>query len=275
MSEFNGFHPETLAGPAVNLGAQLFKGVGQALTGQPGEALVTLMPPVAKKFVGLAADGFKVRDYNDRPVLDPTGGEMVGMALGFQPSRLTEWNTMQRVALGAEKMEAQRKKMFTRVLPIRRWRANSVISGKHCARRCRRSPTSTRKRRQGQRPGLPWSFSSPGICAAKEVGRSSTPRRCECSSMNVNLPTEMQRKQFEARVLQGLGVRMDQRSLKRAQTMDALRAQNPRLTRYELNRLADASERRQGLTPMPAEVGAAGSLPEHGHNVRGSDVSDR
>src|SRR4029077_13839202 len=63
ISEFNGFHPETLAGPAVNLGAQLFKGVGQAITGQPGEALVTLMPPALKKFVNLAMDGYKIRDY--------------------------------------------------------------------------------------------------------------------------------------------------------------------------------------------------------------------
>ena len=54
VSEFNGFQPENLAGPAVNMGAQLFKGVSQALTGQPGEALLTLMPPVAKKFANLA-----------------------------------------------------------------------------------------------------------------------------------------------------------------------------------------------------------------------------
>ena len=42
VSEFNGFQPENLAGPAVHLGAQLFKGVSQALTGRPGEAALTL-----------------------------------------------------------------------------------------------------------------------------------------------------------------------------------------------------------------------------------------
>ena len=261
MSEFNGFHPETLAGPAVNLGAQLFKGVGQALTGQPGEALVTLMPPVAKKFVGLAADGFKVRDYNDRPVLDPTGGEMVGMALGFQPSRLTEWNTMQRVALGAEKMEAQRKKMFTQGL------ANQALEGKFgdirqtLRQKMQEEPNfdAEAAARSAARAAVELQF--PRDLRREGSGSEQYAKTLRMFNMNVNLPTEMQRKQFEARVLQGLGVRMDQRSLKRAQTMDALRAQNPRLTRYELNRLADASERRQGLTPMPAEVGAAGSLP--------------
>jgi hypothetical protein len=260
MSEFNGFHPETLAGPAVNLGAQLFKGVGQALTGQPGEALVTLMPPVAKKFVGLAADGFKVRDYNDRPVLDPTGGEMVGMALGFQPSRLTEWNTMQRVALGAEKMEAQRNKMFTQGL------ANQALEGKFG------DIKQALRQKVQEDPNFKWEDAARSAArAAVELqfprdlrregsGSEQYAKTLRMFNMNVNLPTEMQRKQFEAQVLQGLGVRMDQRSLKRAQTVDALRAQNPRLTRYELNRLADASERRQGLVPVPA-VGAAGSLP--------------
>jgi hypothetical protein len=261
MSEFNGFHPETLAGPAVNLGAQLFKGVGQALTGQPGEALVTLMPPVAKKFVGLAADGFKVRDYNDRPVLDPTGGEMVGMALGFQPSRLTEWNTAQRVALGAEKMEAQRNKMFTQGL------ANQALEGKFG------DIKQTLRQKVQEDPKYDWQAAARSAArAAVELqfprdlrregsGSEQYAKTLRMFNMNVNLPTEMQRKQFEAQVLQGLGVRMDQRTLKRAQTVDALRAQNPRMTRYELNRLADAAERRQGLPPVSAEVGVAGSLP--------------
>ena len=102
VSEFNGFQPENLAGPAVNLSTTLFKGVSQALTGQPGEAVLTLMPPVAKKFANLVADGFKVRDYNGKPVLDPTGGEVVGMALGFQPKRLSDWNKTQRIAISAE-----------------------------------------------------------------------------------------------------------------------------------------------------------------------------
>src|SRR5580765_2747840 len=261
MSEFNGFHPETLAGPAVNLGTQLFKGVGQALTGQPGEALITLMPPVAKKFVGLAADGFKVRDYNDRPVLDPTGGEMVGMALGFQPSRLTEWNTMQRVALGAEKVEAQRNKMFTQGL------ANQALEGKFGDIR------QTLRQKVQEDPNFKWEDAARSAArAAVELqfprdlrregsGSEQYAKTLRMFNMNVNLPTEMQRKQFEAQVLQNLGLRPDQRSLKRAQSVDALRAQNPRLTRYELNRLADAADRRQGLPPMPAAVGAAGSLP--------------
>jgi hypothetical protein len=262
MSEFNGFHPETLAGPAVNMGAQLFKGIGQALTGQPGEALITLMPPVAKKFVGLAADGFKVRDYNDRPVLDPTGGEMVGMALGFQPSRLTEWNTMQRVALGAEKMEAQRKKMFTQDL------ANQALEGKFGDIR------QTLRQKVQEDPNFKWEDAARSAArAAVELqfprdlrregsGSEEYAKTLRMFNMNVDLPTEMQRKQFEAQVLQNLGLRPDVRSLRRAQTVDALRAQNPRMTRYELNRLADARERRQGLPPMQAaEVGAAGSLP--------------
>jgi hypothetical protein len=259
VSEFNGFHPETLAGPAVNLGAQLFKGVGQALTGQPGEALITLMPPVAKKFVGLAADGFKVRDYNDRPVLDPTGGEMVGMALGFQPSRLTEWNTMQRVALGAEKMEAQRKKMFTQDL------ANQALEGKFGDIR------QTLRQKVQEDPNFKWEDAARSAArAAVELqfprdlrregsGSEQYAKTLRMFNMNMDLPTEMQRKQFEAQVLQNLGLRPDARSLKRAQTVDALRAQNPRMTRYELNRLADARERRQGLPPMEVEAGAAGS----------------
>ena len=164
VSEFNGFQPENLAGPAVNMGAQLFKGVSQALTGQPGEALLTLMPPVAKKFANLAADGFKVRDYNGKPVLDPTGGEIAGMALGFQPKRLSDWNKTQRIALSAERMEDQRKRD---VQPGPRQSGAQGQVWRHQADVAREGGRRTRItigcQRRGARPGPRWSCSSRGI----------------------------------------------------------------------------------------------------------------
>ena len=255
VSEFNGFQPENFAGPAVNMASQLFKGVSQALTGQPGEAVLTLMPPVAKKFANLAADGFKVRDYNGKPVLDPTGGEVAGMVLGFQPKRLSDWNKTQRIALSAERMEDQRKKMFSQDL------ANQALKGKFGDIR------QVLKEKVAEDPNYDW------VSAARSAARAAVelqfPRdlRREGSGseeyakvlrmMNLDpaLPSETARKQFEMRVLQGIGVPIDPRSLRRAQEMDAMRMQNPKLTRYELNRLADASARRRAEIPVEAPAG--------------------
>ena len=264
VSEFNGFQPENLAGPAVNVGTQLFKGVSQAITGQPGEALLTLMPPVAKKFANLAADGFKVRDYNGKPVLDPTGGEVVGMALGFQPKRLSDWNKTQRIALGAERMEDQRKRMFSQDL------ANQALKGKFG------DIKQILKEKVQENPEFDW------VAAAQSAARAAVelqfPRdlRREGSGseeyakvlrmMNLNpaLPSEVARKQFEMRVLQGMGVPIDRKSLRKAQEMDAMRMQNPKMTRYELNRRADANERQRERELLRSQAMApaagAGSL---------------
>ena len=242
VSEFNGFQPENLAGPAVNVGTQLFKGVSQAMTGQPGEAVLTLMPPVAKKFANLAADGFKVRDYNGKPVLDPTGGEIAGMVLGFQPTRLSDWNKTQRIALSAERMEDQRKRMFSQDL------ANQALKGRFG------DIKQTLREKVQENPEFDW------VSAARSAARAAVelqfPRdlRREGSGseeyakvlrmMNLDpaLPSETARKQFEMRVLQGMGVPIDRKSLRKAQEMDAMRMQNPKMTRYELNRRADANE---------------------------------
>jgi hypothetical protein len=258
VSEFNGFQPENLMGPAVNMGTQLFKGVSQALTGQPGEALLTLMPPVAKKFANLAADGFKVRDYNDKPVLDPTGGEIAGMVLGFQPKRLSDWNKTQRMALSAERMEDKRKKMFAQDL------ANQALKGRYG------DIKQVLREKVAEDPNYDW------VSAARSAARAAVelqfPRdlRREGSGseeyakvlrlMNLDpaLPSETARKQFEMRVLQGIGVPIDRRSLRKAQKMDALRMQNPKLTRYELSRLVDARERRR--REIPEEVPAGSPL---------------
>ena len=84
--------------------------------------------------------------------------------------------------------------------------------------------------------------------------------------MNLNpaLPSETARKQFEMRVLQGMGVPIDRKSLRKAQEMDAMRMQNPRMTRYELNRRADANERQRERELLRSQAfapaGGAGSL---------------
>ena len=264
VSEFNGFQPENLAGPAVNMGAQLFKGVSQALTGQPGEAVLTLMPPVAKKFANLMADGFKVRDYNGKPVLDPTGGEIAGMVLGFQPKRLADWNKTQRIALSAERMEDQRKRMLSQDL------ANQALKGKFG------DIKQILREKVQEDPEFDW------VAAARSAARAAVelqfPRdlRREGSGseeyakvlrmMNLNpaLPSEVARKQFEMRVLQGMGVPIDRKSLRKAQEMDAMRMQNPKMTRYELNRRADANERQRERELLRSQAMApaagAGSL---------------
>jgi hypothetical protein len=62
-----------------------------------------MMPPIAKKMVDLATSEGKVRDYSGKPVLDqPTAGEKVGLALGFQPTRVSEFNKANRMKSRSE-----------------------------------------------------------------------------------------------------------------------------------------------------------------------------
>ena len=197
-----------------------------------------------------------MRDYNGKPVLDPTGGEVVGMALGFQPKRLSDWNKTQRIALSAEKMEDQRKKMFTQDL------ANQALKGKF--------GDIKQVLREKVAEDLNYDWVSAARSAARAAVELQFPRdlRREGSGseeyakvlrmMNLDpaLPSETARKQFEMRVLQGIGVPIDRRSLRKVQEMDAMRMQNPKLTRYELNRLVDAGARRRGEIPEEVPAGS-------------------
>ena len=199
-----------------------------------------------------------IRDYNDKPVMDPTGGEVVGMALGFQPTRLTEWNRNQRIALASEKMEGERKKVFTQDL------ANHLLKGEFG-----NVKQALLEKFQKEKETFDWESSARSAArAATELqfprdlrregsGSKEYARALRIMGLDPSLPSEVARKQYEMRLLQGLGIRTDPRSMRRAMEMDALRMQNPKLTRTELNRITDARDR-QRKNEMLSAV-AAGS----------------
>ena len=112
VSEFNGLEPGAVQlGPIYALAKTVLKNLPLAARGDPS-ALAAVVPPIAKKWADLIANGDKVRDYTGKPLYDATPGERAGMFMGFQPTRLAQWNTARRFAVNAEDLRNKEEQRF-------------------------------------------------------------------------------------------------------------------------------------------------------------------
>src|SRR4029077_17326658 len=77
-----------------------------------------MMPPALKKLQEAYKGDGKVRDYQGRPLAggDRTWGELTGQVIGFQPTRLTVMNKMNRIRKQSEAGQKKRDRQFNQEL---------------------------------------------------------------------------------------------------------------------------------------------------------------
>lgn len=112
VSEVNGFQPENLMGPFANVVRNFVGGVqgwgkGEANAGSK------FLPNGAKSLIQTGANLLSgedaIRDYQGRPLADPSVGERLGLSLGFQPKRLSDQNAASRIATQATEVVNRQK----------------------------------------------------------------------------------------------------------------------------------------------------------------------
>ena len=101
-SEYEGFNLADTLGPVPNVTGDLISGGVDILKGNFRDALDKTPPLFLRRPLQLIADEGKFFDNNGKLLLDPTRGEQIRFALGFQPKRLADRRRAQRMKSIAE-----------------------------------------------------------------------------------------------------------------------------------------------------------------------------
>lgn len=247
VSEYNGFQPEALAGPPLSTAWNFANGLLRVAQGDPKGGW-SFVPPGVRKILQLASNNGQLLDHKDRPLLTPTPGERVGLALGFQPKRLSDLNTASRLAelqttnlnrqsqqFHSQLAEEAMKGNFGTIRQTLLARAQSdktydPVSGVRSIARLAEDLTFPRDlRREGTR-----NQSTEREKLLNTFSLGSTPE-----------PSEVQRVQFRQQLQSRLGLMTrDHQELRSAELLDELRQQHPTATRAQLSMLAQSLLRR-------------------------------
>jgi hypothetical protein len=188
---------------------------------------------------------------------DITPGEKVGAFLGFQPTRLTKWNTARRFAVSAEDLRNKEEQRFHTDL------ANDLLAG---------NLEPVRMKLIARQRDNPQGYNS--VEGARKVADAATelafPRdlRREGTgpeygkvlrmyNIPIQEPSEVARVQFKENLLRRLGVSVKRSAIKEAVAMDNLKAAHPDLSRYELQRLSQGLLKGETSLPEAVEASAA------------------
>ncbi len=260
VSEINGFQPELVAGPAVNLITKFINGGKALVTGDMSGIKNNLLPTPVKSLIEAGRQQFAdtpVEDYRNRPLFSPTPGEILGRAVGFQPKRLSDQNAASRI------LQASEENLTRREAQARQELASFVLKGEFGTVR------QTLLARAQSEPQFDAVSAARGVARAAEELSFPRDLRREGSSglasqrgkllnafgVSPQDVSELARLQFRLGVEQRLGVPpSNQRAqLQLAGMMDQLKVQNPSATRIELRRQAEALVRRSSARPTLGE----------------------
>lgn len=241
VSEVNGFEPERLLGAPANLVTNFIKGGKNLATGQFGAAADSFMPAALKKISTYLRSGGQVLDYRDRPLFQPTAGEVAGIALGFQPKRLTDINAASRMADQAQENITRQQGQFHQEL------AGEVLKGNFgTVQQTLRSKIQEDKNYDAYAAIRAIAKSAEELTFPRDLRSEGTVRAggvreklLRTFNLPASQPTEVQRAQFRLQIQQRLGLVAERPTdLRQAQLVDQLRQSNPDASRAELRRQA-------------------------------------
>jgi hypothetical protein len=263
VSEINGFQPELLLGAPMNVISNFVKGGYKTVTGQAGFGPVArdMMPPFLKKILDTVqvatTGGTQLKDAKDRPIYDPTLGESIGLAFGFQPKGLSDQNAAARIIRQAEDVSKNEIGQFHSGVADEVLRGNFGTARQTLLDRAQRDELydPTEGARAVARAAEEQTF-------VRDLRREGTSRTAQTRSkllsafnLEKSAPSETARFQFRQQVEQRLGLPPSAQSsheLVVSQMVDQLRAARPDATRVELRRAAEAALRgpkRRSLSP--------------------------
>lgn len=245
VTEYNGFQPEQLLGVPANLVGNFVRGVTK---GQPGN----FIPPAFKKIAELVGEGGQAKDYRGRPILQPTLGETLGLGLGFQPKRLVDYNTADRLAQAGEHLEVVRKGQENQQLAEQTLKGNfgtvrAALQDKVSTDKTYNPASAVRQIAQAaEDQTFPKDLRREGTAATG----GSRSQLLGTFNIDPSNPSEVERLKFRKQIEQRLGLNTsDPSELATAQLMDQLRAAQPNATRAELR-----SQVMQALRRRPQAV---------------------
>lgn len=250
VSEYNGFQPEQLLGVPANMVGNFVRGV---TGGQPGN----FVPPAFKKISQLVADNgvgntlsgnATARDYRGRAILNDTPGETLGTALGFQPKRLVDYNTADRLAqtsehLGVVRQGQENQQLAEQALKGNFGTARNAILDKAQADKTYNAASAVRAV-----AAFAEDQTFPKDLRREGSAQTSGSRTGLLNSFNIDPsnPSEVQRLQFRKQIEQRLGLNAsDPSELMIATAMDQLRAAQPNATRASLRQQVNDQMRRR------------------------------
>ena len=240
VSEINGFQPELVLGAPVNLVSSFIRG-GYKLASGDVRGVDDFMPSALKKIEQLLRSGGQVLDYRDRPIFTPTLGEKVGIALGFNPKRLSDFNSASRIAKQADDNIKAREGQFHQQMGEQVLKGNFGNVRAELQRRIREDKTY-----DPHAAVRAIASAAEGLTFPRDLRREGTVAGGDVRSKllaSFNLPpsgpSEEDRLMFRQGVQQRLGlVAPSPMGLPTARVMDELRRQNPAASRAELRQQA-------------------------------------
>lgn len=248
VSEINGFQPEQLLGPGASLVSNFVQGGRKLLQGDSNGAL-NYVPPAVRKLAELIKEDGQVQDYRGRPIFEPTAGEKIGIALGFNPKRLSDFNAADRITEQNRRVETRRAAQFHQSL------AEEVLKGNFGTVRAQLLSKAESDKLYNPVDGVravakaaeelqfPRDLRREGTKATS----SSRQQLLRMFRLDPSQPTETTRLQFRQAVQARLGLpATSSREQSIAALMDQGRSQNPTATRAELRRQAESLLRRSG-----------------------------
>jgi hypothetical protein len=246
VSEYNGFQPQQLLGVPASLVANFLKGGSKLASGDlsGGYAFV---PPAFQKISRLVGTGGKQTDYRGRPVLDPTVGETTGLALGFQPTRLKNYNTASRLAEQSEHLAIVRQGQENQKLAEEALKGNfgTVRNQLQQKSQLDKSYNSVDAVRAIARAAEEMAFPKDLRREGSSRDQDSRSKLLSSFSLDQAKGSEVDRLKFRKGIEQRLGLNhMSPSELTKAQLMDQLRAKDPMATRSQLSAAAQAALRR-------------------------------
>lgn len=247
VSEYDGFQPEQLLGVPFSNIASFVKGAKQLAGGDPSGGYA-FVPPGIRKLTQLAMSGGTLEDYKNRPLLTPTPGETLGVALGFNPKRLTDLNAANRMALQQQEQDSRRSGQQNQQLAQEALKGNfgtvrAALLSQQQANPNYDPRSAVRSIAQAAEDmTFPKDLRQDSVSPANAAARA---KLLQTFSLDPTAASEVARLQFRRQIEQRLGlVDSSQAEVVTAQLMDRLRAQKPDATRSELKQAATSLLRR-------------------------------
>src|SRR4029077_3102903 len=223
-----------------------------------------MMPPALKKLQEAYKGDKKVRDYQGRPLAggDRTWGELTGQVIGFQPTRLTEMNKMNRIRKQSEDEQKKRDRQFNQELGQDIVNENySTVAQKLFARR-EQEPDYDIHAGGRKATDAALNLKYPRDLR-KELNKSDT-EIARLLPVFHDTPTEEQRHMERTRILRRLGVPTKKTDEAKYHMMSVVEAENPEFTKYEVQAEAERRlhkiKKQQMLAPGAEDEALAGNF---------------
>lgn len=252
VSEINGFQPELMSGAPVNMVQKFLKGGLQAAQGDLSY-VGNMMPPALKKLWD-ATTRAKILDYNGKPILEqPTVGERVGLALGFQPTLVSDFNKANRMKTRGEELRRNEDHRFNQQQASE---LNEKGNFGDIKQRLRERQIEAQERGETYDPtegARKIARAAGSLYFPRDLRKELSPNDSALAKwyrLPLNKPTNVQRAQFYAQTLRGLGVPYKPRDMAKYALMDQIEAQNP--GEYTDKELMQQAEKAMGKAkPVP------------------------